>query len=153
MANNVKVVGLTELGAALDLLPRKIEQEYIRTAVKKGAEVIRADAEARAPKLSGDMASKITVKTLTSRFKGTFTAIIGVRFMRLLASFGRHGHAPSSEDPGIYSRFVEEGRPGKGGHTHQEAHPFIGPAFDAKTAEAEQVVADELKRQLGGLVS
>src|SRR5579864_8085697 len=113
MANNVKVVGLTELGAALDLLPRKIEQEYIRTAVKKGAEVIRADAEARAPKLSGDMASKITVKTLTSRFKGTFTAIIGVRFMRLLASFGRHGHAPSSEDPGIYSRFVKKDARGR----------------------------------------
>lgn len=148
---DVKVIGLQELGAAMDLLPQKIERDYIRSAVRKGAEVFRAEAEARAPKASGEMARKIIVKTKAGR-QG-FMALIGVRYMKIkAASSRREGKEPSTEDPGFYARFVEFGRPGKSGHTHQAAHPFMGPAFQAKTEEAERAVADELRRQLGGLV-
>jgi len=153
MAGDVKVTGLQEFGSVLDMLSTKVERQYIREAVKKGAEVLRAEAEARAPKASGEMARKITVKTQVARRAGAFIAFIGVRYMKIVAaSTRRPGKAPSTEDAGFYARFVELGRPGKSGHTHQQAHPFMGPAFQAKAEEAERAVADELRRQLGDLI-
>jgi len=168
----VRVVGLEDLARKISTLTNDMERKYINVATRAGAKVIEDEVRARAPRSdspdSGDLARAIDVKATAAR-PGKFVVLIGVRYMwksankralRLARKAARGmtgesgkyvmpvGQEASSQDPAVYARFVEYGRPGKEGHTHQTADPFIEEAFEDKIEEAVQAVLDSLKEQM-----
>jgi len=149
MSDNVEMVGMKEIGDRLDLLSDQMKKKIVKDMVRVGTEVIRAEAKRLAPishitEEDGELEGSITSKDMpTKDGQGGYLALIGARYKRKLAAKSRRpGRVPSSEDPGVYASFVELGRPGKSGHTHQTAQPFMRPAFDSKKGEAVQKAAD-----------
>lgn len=137
---SVKIVGLKELGDTLRLLDNAMERKIVQTAARAGAKVIRDEVELRAPRDTGELARNVTVKAYRVSRDGSFKVLVGVKYVRKNAAKG----AKSTEAPGAYAFWVEFGRPGKSGHTHQAAHPFIRPGFDAKKDEAARVFGDKV---------
>lgn len=149
MANDVEIIGLEELGKSMDLLSQKVQRKTVRNAVNAGAKVYRDGMKTRAPKDTGELQNAMTIKASPDRREGGFTALVGVKYSRKVAASSRKpGHAPSSEDPGVYARFLEFGRPGAKGHTHQAAQPFIRPTFDQDTQKAEQAVGERFESEI-----
>lgn len=149
MADGVKVVGLEDLGRRLDLVQQKVQQQMVRTATRAGAVVYRDGMKSRVPRDSGDLANAITIKTKVRR-DGDFEALIGPKYTGKVAARSRRPfRKPSTEDPGVYVQWVEFGRPGKSGHTHQSPEPFMRPTFDNDTPKVEQAFADSMKQQIG----
>ena len=89
------------------------------------------------------MASKTERGSRTAAY-----SVIGFFYYGITAAHGRHGKKPSTEDPGVYWRWVEFGRPGAGGHTHQAAQPFIRPAFDTRVEDAIKRFAESAAERL-----
>jgi HK97 gp10 family phage protein len=151
MADQVKVTGLQELGAAMDLAPKNLERRVLSKAIRAAGKLWEEAVRARAPKDSGELARKIEVKT--SSKGGIFKAIVGVIYERRRASSSRkQGGAPSSEDPAVYAQFLEFGRPNRKGHTHQAAQPFMRPVFDTESDAAAEKFAETVRNNLGDLV-
>ena len=147
------VVGLPELGRALDLIPVAVGKRIIRRAVRSGARVFWRQIKDTAPRDTGELQSQVTIRITTVKDQ-SIGALVGIRYRGKVARYSRRpGKVPSTEDPGVYAIFLEYGRPGVGrpgyrgtGHTHQAAQPFMRPAFDTKKDEALRVVAEELER-------
>jgi len=120
----VKVTGAEEVVRRLNLMADKAE-EAVEAAAMAGAEVVRADAQKRAPR--GD----------TERLAEGMTAELeGVKGTKATVRIG-----PDKE--AFYGLFHEVGT------KKMPARPFLRPALDERKAEAEKAVADELRRKLG----
>lgn len=161
MAEEIKIEGLKEIGEKLRMLSTKMNREIIRKAVRAGANVIKDEMKRRVPVDSGELRDNIISTAHPMKNGEGFEAVVGVRYRRKVAakSRGRFGRksgkwnkdaslAPSTEDPGVYARFVELGRPNQKGHTHQAAQPFMRPAFDTKADEAARTIAASIDQQL-----
>lgn len=137
---SVKIVGMKELGDTLRLLSNQMEKKIIQAAARAGAKVIRDEVERRAPRDTGELAQSVTVKAYRVSRTGNFKVLVGVKYVRKNAAKRKK----STEAAGSYAFWVELGRPGKGGHTHQAAQPFLRPAFDTKKDEAARVFGDKV---------
>jgi HK97 gp10 family phage protein len=152
--SDVKVKGLSELQAALDSLPAKIEANIMRGALRAGANVIRAEAKALVPHQSGTLADSI--RTAVSLRRGTVTASVRA------GGRGKNGKASA-----YYAHMVEGGtkahiikaRPGSalnlGGtavmsvqHPGAKARPFMRPAFDSRQQQAVEAVREYIRTRL-----
>jgi HK97 gp10 family phage protein len=115
------------------MLAEEVAREHMRECALAGAEVIRAEIETTAPRKTGTLAEDIQ-KEIKKQTKSRVDVHIG----------------PGKE--GWYGRFVEDGHAivvagKKVGDV--PPHPFMRPAFDAKTDEAYDAFEAELKRRLG----
>ena len=131
MSDNVVVLGLRELGSTCDMLTQQVQRQIIRKAANAGAEVFRREIRAKAP-VRDDQYTKDKIK----RGPGYLKKQIGRS-----SKTQREGSLTVSVGPtksAYYARFPELGT------AHQGAHPFIRPAFDSKTPEAEKVFADTM---------
>jgi HK97 gp10 family phage protein len=137
----MKVEGGDKLARKLQMLAEETAREHMREAALVGAEVIRAEAEAKAPRKTGTLAGDIQ-KEITKQTKSRVEIHVGP---------GRKGW---------YGRLVEEGHaivvggrkrakknPGRV-VGHAPPQPFLRPAFDEKVGEAQDVIAAELRRRL-----
>ena len=130
-----------EIRRRLELMPQEVRGEALRVAVLEGAEVIRAQAEAnaRAIQRTGTLAGDIHAEINERRTTNTRAEV--------LIGPGKKGW---------YGRLVEFGHDIVRGTRkatrrvvgHAPPKPWLRPAGDAKRAEAEQVVIDELRRRL-----
>jgi len=132
MKVRMKVEGGDKIARRLQMLAEETAREHMREAALAGAEVIRAEAEQKAPRkigtLAGDMQKEISKQT-----KSRVEIKIG----------------PGKK--GWYGRYVEEGHAlvvKKKTVGHVAPHPFLRPAFDEKVNEAQDAMAAELKRRL-----
>ena len=129
----MKVEGGDKIARRLQMLAEEVAREHMRECALAGAEVIRAEAATLAPRKTGTLAGDIQ-KEVKKQTKSRVDVHIG----------------PGKE--GWYGRLVEDGHAivvagKKVGDV--PPHPFMRPAFDAKTDEAYDAFAAELKRRLG----
>ncbi len=129
----MKVEGGDKIARRLQMLAEDVAREHMRECALAGAEVIRAEAATLAPRKTGTLAENIE-KEIKKQTKSRVDIHIG----------------PGEE--AWYGRLVEDGHAivvagKKVGDVPPK--PFLRPAFDAKTGEAYDAFAAELKRRLG----
>lgn len=148
----VKVEGLSELLANLEALPRELASKNggpLSKALRKAANLIRDDAEARAPSDTGNLRRQIrAMRSRNPREHGaTELYMVGVRRTRMTAKAKKN--APRTKGGKIdrraagdafYWRFIEFGA--YGGKV--AAKPFLRPAFEARKEQALTTFKDEL---------
>jgi HK97 gp10 family phage protein len=120
------IEGLEDFEAKLKALEFAVQKESLIAAVKAGAEIIRAEAEARAPRRTGTLAEEEMITVVES------TAF------EVVAKIG-----PSKE--AFYGLFQELGT------AHMTAHPFLLPAAEDKKQEALDAAGKVLKDKIEGL--
>jgi HK97 gp10 family phage protein len=133
MKVRMKVEGGDKIARKLQMMAEEVARTHMRECALAGAEVIRAEAATLAPRKTGTLAGDIQ-KEVKKQTKSRVDVHIG----------------PGKE--GWYGRLVEDGHAivvagKKVGDV--PPHPFMRPAFDAKTGEAYDAFAAELKRRLG----
>ena len=133
MKVRMKVEGGDKIARKLQMMAEEVARTHMRECALAGAEVIRAEIETTAPHKTGTLAGDIQ-KEVKKQTKSRVDVHIG----------------PGKE--GWYGRLVEDGHAivvagKKVGDV--PPHPFMRPAFDAKTDEAYDAFAAELKRRLG----
>lgn len=133
MKVRLKVEGGDKLARKLQMMAEEVARTHMRECALAGAEVIRAEAATLAPRKTGTLAGDIQ-KEVKKQTKSRVDVHIG----------------PGKE--GWYGRLVEDGHAivvagKKVGDV--PPHPFMRPAFDAKTGEAYDAFEAELKRRLG----
>ncbi len=101
-----------------------------KKAVAAGAEIIRAEIEARAPVDTGNLKRNIIATEPEEGPDGTIFSSVG----------------PKSGDKGdpFYAKFIEFGT------VKMRARPFIEPAFLAKRRDAMEAMAEVMKEALEG---
>jgi HK97 gp10 family phage protein len=132
MKVRMKVEGGDKLARKLQMLAEEVAREHMRECALAGAEVIRAEIETTAPRKAGTLAENIE-KEVKKQTRARVEVRVG----------------PGKE--GWYGRFVEDGHAivvagKKVGDV--PPHPFMRPAFDAKTDEAYDAFEAELRRRL-----
>jgi HK97 gp10 family phage protein len=141
MKVRMKVEGGDKLARRLQMLAEETARKHMREAALEGAEEIRAAAVEKAPERTGTLKENIFTE-ITKQTKNRVEIHIG------------------PGEKGWYGRLVEEGhaivvggslkskkRPGRIiGHVSPQ--PFLRPAFDEKTEEAQDVMVKELRRRL-----
>lgn len=133
MKVRMKVEGGDKIARKLQMMAEEVARTHMRECALAGAEVIRAEAATLAPRKTGTLAGDIQ-KEVKKQTKSRVDVHIG----------------PGKK--GWYGRLVEDGHAivvagKKVGDV--PPHPFMRPAFDAKTDEAYDAFAAELKRRLG----
>lgn len=117
-------------------------------AVEAGAEIIREEASSQASKTSGQLSEHIEVAV--ERQGADITASVGPdrdRFWGLFVEFGADEHEISPKNAaalkfeGVYRAHAT--------HPGVPAQPFLRPAFDEKSDEAEEAIIEALREALG----
>jgi len=152
----IKLDGIPELTLALKNIRGAELRKATLSAVRKGAEVIRAEAAYNAPydagvnnlfpeghKKAGTAAhlqDNIAVVVTTDSLKGEVRAKIGLHWRVWYGRLVEFGHAMAVRSHKSGKRWVYKvvGR--------VEAKPFMRPAFDAKKEEAIQVCDAEYRK-------
>lgn len=145
--SNVRVKGLSELNAALQTLPAKIEANVLRSAMRAGANVIKDEARANVSVASGKLRAGLKVSTSSRR--GKVTAKV--------KATGEHAHvAPWLEFGTAAHHIVSKGKGlNIGGvvvrsvdHPGISPRPFLRPALDSKAQQAVVAVGNAIKKRL-----
>lgn len=107
------VRGAKELEALLKRLPPKVAKRVVNNGLRAGARVIRDEAKARVPKLTGQLEKGIVVATVKGEVKVGFKPPVSRR-----------------------AHFTEYGT------ETQPAQPFMRPAIDTKGPEAIRKIGE-----------
>ncbi|HEF4773667.1 HK97 gp10 family phage protein [Burkholderia multivorans] len=135
--SSVQILGLADLQADFLKLAKAQSTKALRRATVAGANVIRDEARARAPKKTGKLKRNIVTAALKQKDSpGIATAGVRVR---------TKGKADSPNNA-FYWRFVELGT------QFMKAEPFMRPAFDASIAQAEGAIRTEIARAIDQVV-
>jgi len=177
----VEIEGLPKLLNYLRTeVPEKLAKQVLRDGLEAGAEVVASAAEAMCPVGSGALKADIVVKLCLNlqNVKGS-EALIGPGYDRSALTIKgtrvRKGHTvgvvDTTESPGVYGYFVEEGHkgPGRGvskdpeyrakrraheaivkefGNGDTPPHPWMRPAWEMSKAEAFEVMIATIRAGL-----
>lgn len=144
---SVGIEGADELIRKLKALGDKA-QDVIGPATKEGAELVKAEIEARTPVDTGALKSEgFETKPGSMKDEAANTVVTLSNRKYVYAYYLEFGAQDRGMGGGTFERLAKKlvGRKG----TNLPAHPFIRPAFKAKKAEAAKVVEEALKRALG----
>lgn len=131
MVQIVKVEGFKELARALEELPKSAARNTLRRVLKKAAEPVREDAQAKAPQLTGRLKlSIVTGNQLTRRQKAD---------ARKEALYFAETHVGTASGHGIPQEF---------GTVNHPAQPFMRPAWDGNKGRALKIIGDELGTEI-----
>ncbi len=123
------LLGLDKLESKLSDIALTVQRKTLIKATKRGGELIRAEAQARAPRRTGRLAENEIMVLRTSENTATD---VGVRIGPAIGVF--------------YGLFEEIGT------AHSTADPFLRPAFDDKKAEALQIASEEFDAAIDEVV-
>lgn len=154
MANEAfKIEGLEGVLKSLQDLPKEISQKRggpVRTALRKGANVIRAQAQANVRHITatpnvggGDYSTGLLAKSIKVVKGRAHKTLNGERMFVLVPKRARY---PISKRTPTGMPVVMVGRMLEYGTKRNPAHPWMGPAFHAKKNEAVDVTITELKK-------
>jgi HK97 gp10 family phage protein len=170
MARNVHIAGADELAALLKLLPKNIERNIMRSALRYGARVIANEAKKNIT-TEDTGALKRSIRTSSRSQRGTVFAYAragGKRsgakkdqaaFYAAFIEYGSAAHEIKAKKAPLLSFVARDGRrvltkfiPD---HPGIKARPFMRPAFDAKADAAVEAVAKRIRQRLSkeGLLS
>lgn len=136
MADEINVLGLKEIKATLDKLPARLGEKVVRAALRSAAQVMRKDAQARAPILKkpkygrkpGTVKQSITIKRSKRDKYGVFLTVMGLSAKKIKAFKAgsvTKDAAYNPDDP-WYWHFLEFGT------STRRKIPFLRPAFEAQ---------------------
>lgn len=136
------VEGLNKLMRDIKKLP-KMPQKQITKGTRRGANVILHEARARAPKRTGKMAKKITLKAERSRrgkkvFQITFQKVDRFPESVKIGKDGTRYYYPASQNFGFRTR--------NGGYV--EGKHFLEGAMQAKSNEAARTIVTEIGKEI-----
>lgn len=132
--------GDAELQRNLNKFTEKLQKKIAKKALKKGAEVILHRARALVPVDTGALAGSLKIRAFTSGYKTRRGAdLIGV----VIEPGTRKELGIAPDDPYYYPAVLEYG--GQHGE-YRRPMPFLRPAFDSGKAEADRVIAAEIRR-------
>lgn len=120
-----RVQGSEEIKELLNNMPKEVSHEHLQQVALDAAEIIRKEAEDRAPKRTGTLAGDIHKEFDDKELTG----------VKVQVKIG-----PGKK--GWYGRLVEMGT------KFAAPKPWLRPAFDAKKKEAQQYMLKEFKRRL-----
>ena len=154
MANEAfKIEGLDGVLKSLQDLPKEISQKRggpVRAALRKGANVIRAQAQANVRHITatpnvggGDYSTGLLAKSIKVVKGRAHKTLNGERMFVLVPKRARY---PISKRTPTGMPVVMVGRMLEYGTKRNPAHPWMGPAFHAKKNEAVDVTITELKK-------
>lgn len=132
---------LRQLERKLNRLPEAIAKKALRSAVTKGATVIRKEAQSRAPKRTGKLAENIIQRT---KIKS-----LGVKGAEIVIRIGlRLRPKQKSVFYGLFQEFGYLAKLRDGTVKQVPAQPFMRPAFESKKEAALHTIIDRLKRRI-----
>lgn len=150
--SEVNITGLADLQKFLDQLPAKMEANIMRSALRAGANTIKAEAQ-RQLASNGSVKTGILSKGLkvsTRAKRGTVTASVKAlgkhSHIARWIEFGTAAHAITSKNKG-FLKFA-------GGiykavnHPGMKPRPFMRPAIDSQSAAAVVAVGEAIKKRL-----
>lgn len=121
---DIELTGMEELEKVLRQMPDGLAERDLASALRKGANVVRDEAQKNAPVDDGDLKDSIKVRKQKSG-KGEAAVIV----------------APT-KPAGFHAHFIEFGT------VKQPAQPFLRPAFDSKQNEALEVIITSLAKKV-----
>ena len=127
MRNRFKIEGLRETERALSDLPRATAKNVTRRVLRRRAEPIERAAEANAPTLSGALKEDVKTGTRLSRRQAGMNRRMGKSEVEV--------HVGVVDPAGVQTEF---------GNEHQDAEPWLRPAWDANWRGALDGIADDL---------
>jgi len=139
-AVRMEIQGLAELERKMRQLGPKLAKNALRSAVNAGAQIIKKEAQARAPVHTGKLKKKAIYVT-RSREESTATKQaykVGVRMGRKEQKKGRDA---------FYWWYLEFGT------KFVKKMPFLAPAFEAKKLQALDRIKQKLKQKLDALTN
>jgi len=146
MNDLVNVKGLAALDKFLQELPVKVERSILRSALRAGANVVKAQAYANIHHVSGALGKSLKVGTRSRG--GTVTANVSTKvFYAKFVEYGTRPHTITARDGGAlrfgggFTKSVEH--PGI-----VSPHPFMRPALDTQAQAAVIAVGEQIKRRL-----
>lgn len=152
MADEIQVLGLKELEKTLARLPARLGEKVMRAALRASAQVIRKDAQSRAPVLKkpkfgrkpGTVKKAITVKRSKRDKYGVFLTVMGLSAKKIKEFKGGSASKDAAYNPDDpwYWHFLEFGT------ANQPAHPFLRPAFEAQKFAALRRFEEFAKRRI-----
>lgn len=146
--SEVNITGLKELQAFLDQLPAKVEANIMRGALRAGANVVKAEAQANVPVKTGALKAGLKVSTRSRRGVVTASVKAGGKhgYIAKWIEFGTAAHfikpktAKSLFFAGLFSDGVD--------HPGSRPKPFMRPALDSQAQSALQAVGEAIKKRL-----
>jgi HK97 gp10 family phage protein len=131
----ITVEGVGDLQALLMGLDEDVRGDVVQDGLVRGAEIVAADAAARAPRITGALAASIHAqKRDVEPGESVAAGVVGAWYWR----FPEFGVVPH-----------ELGRKrGNAFHPGQPAHPFIRPALDENEERVVTEVADAIRGAL-----
>lgn len=129
---------LADLLKRIGQVEAKIAKKALRTAARKGMNIVRDDVKANAPEDRSDDADRIKVKTsiaLSTQFRGS----------NLYVKVGIRGGAKKNPDTPYYWRMVEFGT------KYQPARPFMLPALESNGEAVLERITEALRAELDRL--
>ena len=148
MRVRMKVEGGDKIARKLQMMAEEVARTHMRECALAGAEVIRAEAATLAPRKTGTLAGDIQ-KEVKKQTKSRVDIHVGPgkqAWYGRLVEFGHAIVAGGTLVTKFSGRVIRIGGKKVG---DVPPHPFMRPAFDAKTDEAYDAFAAELKRRLG----
>lgn len=133
--------GLADIASDLELLSRAENNKVLRDATRAGAEVLRDEVIARAPRRTGKLAKNVVVVTQKARRRGEIASGVHIRGT---SPTGNSDNTMKASNPrnAFYWRFVELGT------INMPPHPFVRPAFDTREELAAQVALQHMNRAI-----
>lgn len=155
----VRLDGLAAIQGRLRALPAQLEKNAIMGGLRAAAQVIRVDAQARAPVLEeptdtrkpGTVRDAITVRRSRQQKNAVYVGVRQLRgkqikqFIAVQKAIGRRGSklkSSSNPDDPFYWIFLEFGT------EKMAAKPFLRPAFEAKKFEALRRFEEYMKTRV-----
>lgn len=135
ISKTVRIEGLSELDTALSALPKSTGKAVLRRTLKKAAQPIADAAKQKVPVLTGALQISIGVGTKLTRRQDRM-------------------HRKMFKDDKAYAEmFVGAGGLAQAtqaefGNAHQQAQPYMRPAWDANKDAALDVIKTELRTEI-----
>ncbi len=127
-----QITGADELQDKLNRLPVEFSRRALGTALRAAGIIFKEAIESRAPRLTGWLASHVTIKVKTNNLdEGSVTT-----------SFSRKGK-PGGNASAIYEALYSEF-----GTVKEPARPFIRPAFESSKQNALDAFIEWLREVL-----
>ena len=145
----IQTTGLQPLLAMLDTVAVKLERSIVRGALRAGAQVILAEAQAQVPEHSGALRKSLRVSVKVKRGVPTATIKAGSKaaWYAHLVEFGTAAHTIKPKKPS--GDLATPAGPRRAVHHPGAAkRPFMRPALDAAGAAAVQQYAAYIRRRL-----
>jgi HK97 gp10 family phage protein len=138
----ISISGLAEFERKLKALGSCLQRDVLTAAAKAGAEIIRRDASARAPRRTGSLASNMSIRVKAGQNDANEATVeVGPSKDQFYGYFQEFGTGPNFNAAGARSI----GRPGIGsGRGFTRARPFLLPALEANRDRITQAIKDAM---------